>query len=144
METKYWLLLHIFCQVLAVFIGYRYGKKIGIFKTKLHFLMRDVLHAKKYMRFEDLLFRPHPGGGVGIQGMAFFPNGYGVSVVRFKTMFGSFGSYTDNELEWEIAILKGTKENWEICYSTPITDDVIGHLTQDEVTDKMFEIQNLK
>lgn len=62
----------------------------------------------------------------------FFKNGYGVSVVRFKMAFG-YGSYTDNDSEWELAVLFGNEE-WTLTYNTPITDDVIGHLTGTEVT----------
>jgi hypothetical protein len=40
-------------------------------------------------------------------------------------------------------VLKGDKKDAEITYDTPITDDVIGHLTETEVTDIMKQIQEL-
>lgn len=89
--------------------------------------------------FKDLKFEPHPSGS-GKAATMFFPNGYGISVVRFMTIAGIYGSYTDNENEWEVAVLK---RNYGICYDTPITDDVIGHLSDEEVTEVMQKIQQL-
>lgn len=91
--------------------------------------------------FEDLYFKPHPYG-IGLQAKMFFENGYGVSVVRFKT-HGLYFSYTDNENEWELAVLFGDENDSYISYSTDITDNVLGHLSSDEVTDIMIKIQNL-
>lgn len=88
--------------------------------------------------FEDLEFKPHRHMP-GLQAIMYFPNGYGVSVVRFKLMLDSsmYGSYTSNEKEWEVAILKDGK----LCYTTPLTDDVIGHQTDSEVTEIMRQVQ---
>ena len=77
----------------------------------------------------------------GKQAVMFFDNNYGVSVVRFRLSFGGYGSYTDNENEWELAILYGTEDDWNISYSTDITDDVMGHLSESEVTDVMRRVQ---
>ena len=97
--------------------------------------------------FEDLKFTPHLTGE-GLQGRIFFENGYGVSVVRFKLpMLGAsilYGSYTSNENEWELAILYGNEEDgWELTYTTPITNDVMGHLTAADVTEIMAKVQQL-
>lgn len=76
----------------------------------------------------------------GYQYIYSFPNGYGASVI--KTDF-SYGGTKDL---WEIAIIKfKTTEplEYDICYDTPITDDVIGHLTDDEAGAIMEEIYNL-
>jgi hypothetical protein len=107
----------------------------------------------KLKTFKDIKFKPHTTGE-GLMGKIFFHNGYGISVVRFKMpsmpstalIFrseGTYGSYTSNETEWEIAVLKGDKKDAEITYDTPITDDVIGYLTETEVTDIMKQIQEL-
>lgn len=94
--------------------------------------------------FKDLQFKPHQTGD-GLHGLAFFPNGYGISVVRFMMPIShrGYGSYTDNENEWEVAILVGNVDGWELTYDTPITDDVIGHLEESEVTEIMKQIQEL-
>ena len=52
-----------------------------------------------------------------------YPNGYGASIVKFT------GSYGAEEDLWEVAVLKGG----ELCYDTPITDDVVGWLTEERV-----------
>jgi hypothetical protein len=81
--------------------------------------------------FDDIVFKPHPIGD-GVQGKVFFPGGYGISVVRFK-VFGS-GSYTSNDVEdYEVAILKGTEDDWEICYDTHFTSDVLGYQTKEDI-----------
>ena len=92
--------------------------------------------------FKDLKFEPHQFDG--LQARMYFPNGYGISVVRFKIMGSSgYGSYTSNDKEWEIAVIKGDKGGWGLCYDTPITDDVIGYLTARQVTSVMKQIQEL-
>lgn len=80
----------------------------------------------------------------GLQALMFFDNGYGVSVVRFKFPNGtSYGSYTNNEQEWELAVIKGNAESWNLCYDTTITDDVLGYLSNDDVSDVMCRVQSL-
>ncbi len=116
--------------------------------------------------FKNLKFKPHTTGE-GLAGKLFFKNGYGVSVVRFKMPFAGnvledatlkmskifsdnkatidneYGSYTNSESEWELAVLKGKEGDWEIDYNTPITSDVIGHLKDDGVTEIMKKVQQL-
>lgn len=70
----------------------------------------------------------------------FFENGYGISIITKEDFFGA---YTSKEKPYEIAVLKGTKEKWSLCYDTPITDDVIGYLTWEEVLDYQEKIKNL-
>jgi hypothetical protein len=55
-----------------------------------------------------------------------FRNGYGISSVKF-----------DNG--WEVAVVKDGK----LCYSTPITDDVIPHLEWKEVLNICKKIRKL-
>ena len=94
--------------------------------------------------FKDIEFKPH-SMGEGHHGLIFFPNGYGVSVVRFKRPYSDrgYGSYTSNENEWEVAVITGNKDKWELCYDTDITDDVLGHLTEGEVDWVMLQVQQL-
>jgi hypothetical protein len=65
-----------------------------------------------------------------------------VSVVRFK-FNDCFGSYTSNDDEWELAVIFGNENEWDITYNTPITSDVMGHLSSDEVTKTMKQVQEL-
>lgn len=62
-----------------------------------------------------------------------FPNGFGASVVINKFSYGG-----GNGL-WELAVIKDKN----ICYSTELTRDVIGHLTIDEVNELLDKIQSL-
>jgi len=63
-----------------------------------------------------------------------FDNGYGASVICNPSSYGN----TDGL--FEVAVLD---INGELCYDTPITDDVIGHLTFQEVADTLKEIESL-
>ena len=94
------------------------------------------------MKFTDLDFHPHGSFPDGIAARQFFPNGYGVSVVRFTTPFGS-GSYGAEEGLYEVAILKGLEEDWEICYDTPITDDIIGYQSVEDIDNLLSQVESL-
>ena len=63
-----------------------------------------------------------------------FENGYGASVVSHDVSYGG-----DRGL-YEIAVLDSTGD---LCYSTPITDDVIGYATEDKVLDTLHRIRML-
>lgn len=67
------------------------------------------------------------------QAIKCFFNGYGVSVL-FGNSFYSNGVDT-----YEVAILK----DGHLCYSTPITDDVLPYQTKEEVSDIMKKVQML-
>lgn len=67
----------------------------------------------------------------------FFENGYGASVVRGPYTYGG-----DRGL-YELAVIEGNKEDWELTYDTPITNDVLGYLSQEEVLRHLLEIQAL-
>lgn len=73
----------------------------------------------------------------GIQYLHFFPNGYGVSIVKH-----SF-SYGNKQGLWEIAVLEGNEDEHHITYATPITNDVIGYLNDDEVNDYCKQVSEL-
>lgn len=91
------------------------------------------------MKFSDLQFNAHPvmGENDGIHALTFFPNGYGVSVVRFP------GSYGYAEGLYEVAVLKGTADDYELCYDTPVTDDVMGHRDEQDIENIMEEVSSL-
>ena len=85
--------------------------------------------------FEDLEFRPHRNSGMdGVQSIMMFDNGYGVSVI--KTPF----SYGGDRGKYELAVLDSGKH---ITYNTTVTSDVLGHLSEKEVTEYMIEVQKL-
>ena len=88
------------------------------------------------LKFTDLNFEPHPNWD-GVQARQFFDNGYGVSVIKSSNSYGgSRGLY-------EAAVLKVTDDDWQITYDTPITSDVLGHLTTEEVEVLLYEVENL-
>ena len=63
-----------------------------------------------------------------------FDNGFGASIIT--------GTYTQSSecLPYEVAVID-SKGN--IRYNTPIADDVIGYLTEDEVKKILFQISGL-
>jgi len=86
-------------------------------------------------RFKDLEFielDPHMNG---VAARMMFENGYGVSVVRHSFSYGGKAGL------YELAVLD---VDGEITYDTPVTDDVIGHLTPEGVTEKMAFLQVLQ
>jgi len=91
------------------------------------------------MKFTDLKFNKfdYPGSVDAVQAKHFFSNGYGVSIVRHP------GSYGFLEGLYELAVLKGTEDNWELCYDTPVTSDVLGHLDEQNVEDVVLKVQLL-
>lgn len=82
--------------------------------------------------FGDLKFERRTDG-FGVYARTKYPNGYGASVVRGPyTYGGDLGLY-------EIAVMTEAG----LCYTTPITDDVIGRLSEDDVTRVLGEIAAL-
>ena len=76
----------------------------------------------------------------GTQEIHRFDNGYGASKVMHDCSYGG-----DRNL-WEIAVIKFTGDgewDWEITYDTPITTDVIGHLTYSEAQAVLQQIKEL-
>lgn len=81
----------------------------------------DVAHEieKEVITFDDLKFYRHRICAGGWQAVLQFPhNGYGISVVNGEGTYSSGNSY-------EVAIL----HNGELCYNTPLTDDVLSYET---------------
>ena len=101
-----------------------------------------------------VLERPHPHWD-GVQKIYRFPNGYGASVIRATAGPDSFigfgrgdwgGSYGRNEGLWELGVIRFNSEDnldFNLTYSTHITDDVLGYLTEEDVERHLNEIEAL-
>lgn len=87
--------------------------------------------------FSDLEFIDHPMGVEfgGIMSRIHFENGYGASVVKGPMSYGGKDGL------YELAVLDS---NGELTYETPVTNDVVGYLSEDDVTKLLEQIQNLK
>ena len=84
--------------------------------------------------FKDIQFKTNPmGAEFGVVSRTKFDNGYEVSVVKSPHSYGG-----DKGL-YELAIFKDD----EICYDTPITNDVLGYLSDKDVTEVLIKIQQL-
>jgi len=84
--------------------------------------------------FKDLEFKPHPVHSEGVVSLMQFENGYGASVVRHEYSYGG-----KNGL-YELAVLDS---NNELTYDTPITNDVLGYLSEQDITEVLIKIQQL-
>lgn len=65
-----------------------------------------------------------------------FENYYGASVVHHS---GSYGL--------ELAVLHyygAKKDDWNLCYATPVSNDVLGHLSIDKLNDALKQLKELK
>jgi hypothetical protein len=84
--------------------------------------------------FDDLVFDMLHNDIKWIRAHLKFDNGYGVSVIQGPHSYGGkVGLY-------ELAVLDS---DGDVCYNTPITDNVIGFLKPEDVTKHMIEIQEL-
>ena len=83
--------------------------------------------------FNDLEFKPHTTMN-GVMSRIMFENGYGASVVKGEYTYGGKDGL------YELAVLD---KDGKLCYDTPVTDDVEGHLSEDKVTKLMKQIQKL-
>ena len=84
--------------------------------------------------FNDLTFTELPDGS-GKYCRIMFENGFGASIVSHKYSYGG-----DRGL-YELAVLDNINGN--PIYTTPITDDVLGHLTEEDVANVLGVIQSL-
>lgn len=83
--------------------------------------------------FKDLEFKPH-SLHEGVVSRIHFDNGYGASVVKHDYSYGGkTGLY-------ELAVLDS---GGELTYDTPITNDVLGYLSEQDVTEVLIKIQQL-
>ena len=99
---------------------------------------RDRKNLKKITimkKFEDLEFEKIEDAPfqIGVKCRMVFENGYGVSVVSHTHSYGGKAGL------FEIAVL----DKDGITYDTPVTDDVIGYLKPEEVTEIMENVQSL-
>lgn len=87
------------------------------------------------MEFSELKFTNLQDG---IQALPMFENGYGASVVKHS------GSYGGPQGLYELAVIVWDDFGWDLCYSTDISSDVMGYLTEQDVTETLIKIKNLK
>jgi hypothetical protein len=74
----------------------------------------------------------------GVQYLVHFPNKYGASIIRNSMSYGGRSG------KWELAVThEMVNGNWELCYRTDITDDVIGWLDDEEVYNLLVKISEL-
>jgi hypothetical protein len=87
--------------------------------------------------FEELEFKATEFNN-GIQAIARFENKYGASIVKHDYSYGSkTGLY-------ELAVLKyDENNNWDLCYDTPVTSDVLGYLNEADITRYLKQIEQL-
>lgn len=95
----------------------------------------------KYDRYKDCLYKANiekVSCQESYQYIFKFDNGYGASVIKNSI---SYGHVLDL---FELAVIKFTDEfTCNLCYTTEITDDVIGYLTNDDVLNLLEAIKNL-
>lgn len=86
--------------------------------------------------FEDLEFNELNDSPfmVGKKSRMHFENGYGVSVVSHSYSYGGRDGL------YEVAVLDSDDN---LTYETSVTNDVIGYLTEEDVTDVMKQVQSL-
>lgn len=83
--------------------------------------------------FGDLKFVPRSGGAGGVVARLNFPNGYTASVVQGTGTYGAEAGL------YELAVL----HDGAIVYDTPVTNDVLGWLTEGDVTERLNEVAAL-
>ncbi len=86
-------------------------------------------------KFEDLEFdKLTDPFQTGVMSRMMFENGFGVSVVSHTFSYGGKDGL------FEIAVLDA---DGDLTYDTPVTNDVVGYLNPDEVTEIMEQVQKL-
>lgn len=64
----------------------------------------------------------------------FFSNGYGVSIVEEEHHLSDL---------YELAVVKGNINNYELCYDSGITEDVFRRITEKQVDEIMEQVKRL-
>jgi hypothetical protein len=86
--------------------------------------------------YEPIDARPLESGAV--QKLYKFDNNYGASVVKGEHTYGG------DEGLWELAVIVfDTSGGFNLCYTTPITSDVEGHLDDDAVEELLAKVEAL-
>ena len=102
------------------------------------YMYQPLWERKQKMKLhEPVIARPIE---YGIQKIYRFDNGFGASVI--KSQF----SYGGDENLWELAVIAFNSDDpteFELTYETPITNDVIGNLSDEEVEERLTEIKAL-
>jgi hypothetical protein len=83
------------------------------------------------LEFEKLSDEPYMSG---VRSRMVFENGLGVSVVSHTFSYGGKDGL------FEVAVLD---KDGNLTYDTPVTNDVVGYLNPDEVTEIMEQVQSL-
>jgi hypothetical protein len=83
------------------------------------------------MVFDDLVFKPHIPGHT--QAVVHFANEYGASVISGPKF------YCTPDAPFELAVLYKN----QLCYSTALTNAVLGYLTKEQVTEYLGQIEAL-
>jgi hypothetical protein len=89
------------------------------------------------MKFSQLDFQRHKFAHDGIQAIRFFPNGYGLSVVKHMYSYG----YDDGL--YEAAVLKGVDGDYQLCYDTSVADDIIGYQSEEQIELLLNQVESL-
>lgn len=84
--------------------------------------------------FNDLKFEQSPYLTRGIRARMKFDNGWGISVIQNEFSYGGWSGL------YEIAVLNSKEE---ISYESGLTEDVVGWLDKEGVSEWMEKIQNL-
>lgn len=96
---------------------------------------RSITYPKELQELLSL-FRSEFGSAAASQRLKWmfqFKN-YGVSVIK------GLGTYGSDEDLWELAVLKRSGESWNVCYDTPITNDVVGFCSEERVLDIVLDV----
>jgi hypothetical protein len=86
-----------------------------------------------YTTYYDIEFK-NRSAGMGKQCMMFFGNGYGVSILLGDRF------YSNGVDTYEVAIMDDYEN---VCYSSGLTEDVLGHQSKEEVMEIIEIIANL-
>jgi hypothetical protein len=92
-----------------------------------------VMKVEKYIKMEKFIVSKNTING-GSQVIYKFPNGRGASVVNHMDSYGG-----DRGLQ-ELAVLDA---EGELDYTTPVTDDVVGWLSEPAVLEYLIKIRDL-